>query len=62
MSNANNETSIIGDDNPVFSVGYGTLGIARDASKQPGPDEITAEHGFGVLGLAGKEKGLGLNT
>jgi glyoxylase-like metal-dependent hydrolase (beta-lactamase superfamily II) len=55
MSNANNQTSIVGDDNP-FSVGFGTLGLARDKARVPNPGGglgVEAARGFGVFGLAG---------
>src|SRR5262249_50922676 len=55
MSNASNQTSTDGIDNP-FSIGYGTVGRARDAAKPPdqgGGFGVEANHGFGVLGVAG---------
>lgn len=51
MSNANNGTSVVGSDNPL-SVGFGAVGLARDALRPPNPPG-DAPRGFGMLGLAG---------
>jgi len=52
-------TSVTGDDNP-FSVGFGTLGLARDKARVPDPSGggpgIEAARGFGVIGLAGNRE------
>jgi len=58
MADAENKTSILGQDHPDggsfgFSVGYGVLGIGRDLARPLPPDVVQAQNGVGVLGLAG---------